>query len=137
MESKLLASEIVEIDALIVGGRTALVPVIKFSECTLIRFPLILVAASPSVKVAPLKATSVPDSCVGVWPSVVKIKSGRFPHGIVLVPTMSDPEGFNEMGVPLIVRPGCPAAKVVPATANFEGIAVSDWPPTVKIEEWD
>lgn len=32
MESKLLASEIVEIDALIVGCRTALVPVIKFSE---------------------------------------------------------------------------------------------------------
>lgn len=134
--SKLLASGVVDIDALIVGDGTALVPVIKLLECTPIDFPLILVPGLPSVKAAPSKATSPPPSSVGVWPSVVKTESGRFPNGIVDVPTMGDPEGFNEIGLPLVVRPGCPGATLVPATARPVGFAMSDWPPSVKTGEW-
>lgn len=66
----------------------------------------------------------------------MKIKSGRFPNGIVLVPTIRDPEGFKEIGVPLIFRPGPPASIVVPAIAKPVGFAVNGWPLTVKMDEW-
>lgn len=123
-----------DIDVLIIGGRIVLVSFIKLLESTLIGVPLNMVTGFSLARMAPLTAANLPSSNLSTWPSVVETGSVGFPNGIILETTISDPEGFNKIGIPVISRPSPSAAEIVATSPKLVAV-VNDWPPTVKIDE--
>ena len=108
-----------------------LVPMMKPPDPTLMGVPLIVVPGPPLLKVIPLIAIILLGSIVYTCPSAVMAAGVGVGKRIVLLPTIREPEGFNDMEVLLTVMPGPPADKVAPATANLVGLAVNVSPPTV------